>query len=336
MSYSYLNQRAWLFLAVFASLLFAGCSRTAYKITPVPADQELRETTLIDEGGLFPTKILLIDVDGILLDGRKPSLFGEGEHPVATFVEKLNKAADDPAVKAVVLRINSPGGAVTAADIMYQELLLYKQCTGKPVTAVLMDVAASGGYYVACGADEIVAHPTTVTGSVGVIMQLFNFAGTMNKIGAESNAITSGKMKDAGSPFRQLRPEERAIFQGLVEQFYDRFVQVVVDGRPNLTEERVRELADGRVWSAQQALELGFIDRVGTLRETLACLKERLEVSRVRVVTYQRPLDYKPNIYAQSPTSAGTGTEINLLQLQFPQGLPNSSPMFMYLWAPGM
>lgn len=327
--------RGWVALAVSVSLLAVGCSRTAYKITPVPADQDLRETTLIDEGGLFPTKILLIDVDGILLDGRKPSLLGEGEHPVSTFVEKLNKAADDPSIQAVILRINSPGGAVTAADIMYQELQLYKKCTGKPVVAVFMDVAASGGYYIACGADEIVAHPTTVTGSIGVIMQMVNFAGTMSKIGIESDAITSGKMKDAGSPLRKMRPEERELFQKLVDQLYDRFVQVVATGRPQLTEERVRELADGRVWSAQQALELGFIDRIGTLRDTLACLKERLKVHRLRVVTYNRPLDFKPNIYAQSPTG-GVGAEINVLQLQFPQGFPSGSPQFLYLWSPGL
>ena len=143
---------------------------------------------------------------------------------MSLFVEKLDKATEDPSVKAIVLRINSPGGGVTASDLMYNEVMAYKKRTGKPVVAVLMDVAASGGYYLACSADEIIAQPTTVTGSIGVIMQTVSFAGTMSKLGITADAITSGKMKDAGSPLKAMKPEEREIFQKLVNQFYDRFV----------------------------------------------------------------------------------------------------------------
>jgi len=257
----------YLFIGLF--FVLAGCGPRAYKITPVPAEQELEEEVLIDEGGFFPPKIALIDVEGVLMNRSKPELIGEGEHPVSLFVEKLEKAANDSGVKALVVRINSPGGTVTASDLMYKELKYFKERTEgeRPVVAVLMDVAASGGYYVACGCDSIVAHPTTLTGSIGVIMQLINFAGTMQKIGMEAEAITSGEMKDAGSPFEHLTTEEREIFQKLVDDFYDRFVEVVAAGREELDEEEVRELADGRVYSAEQALELGFVDRIGTLRD---------------------------------------------------------------------
>jgi len=311
-----------------------GCGPTAYKITPVPIDRSLEESILIDEGGLFPTKVVLLDVEGVLMNREKPSLFGGGEHPVSLFVEKLEKAAADPSVRAVILRINSPGGGVTASDLMHSELLHFKRQTeGKrPVIAVLMDVAASGGYYIACGADEIVAHPTTVTGSIGVVMQMVNFAGTMAKIGIEADAITSGKMKAAGSPFRKLKPEERKIFQQLVDQFYDRFVKVVDAGRPGLDEERVRQIADGRIYSAQQALELGLVDRIGTLRDAMAHVKEKISAKRLRIVIYQRPLGWKPNVYAQAPTDS---PQVNMINVDLPNSWPSPTPQFLYLWAPG-
>jgi protease IV len=330
-----MHRLVWLTTHVAASALLAGCGPTAYKITPVPVDRSLQETTIIHEGGWAPPKIALIDIDGIIMNREKFELIGEGENPVSLFVEKLNKAASDRSVKAVVLRINSPGGGVTASDLMYSEVQVFKQRTegAKPVVAVLMDLAASGGYYVACGADEIVAHPTTVTGSIGVIMQLFSLSGTLDKIGADAVAIKSGPMKDAGSPFKKLRPEEREIFQSLVDQFYDRFVAVVAKGRPNMTEARIRELADGRVWSAQQALELGFVDRIGTLREALASTKQKIDADRVRVVVYHRPLGWKPNVYAENPSGA---PQVNMINIQLPKDMALPEARFMYLWAPGL
>lgn len=310
-----------------------GCGPQSFKITPVPADRTLEESVVLDEGGLLTPKIALIDVDGIIMNRQQSGLFSDGEHPVSLLIEKLDKAAKDKSVKALILRINSPGGSVTASDIMYSEVLRFKKETkGKrPVVAVLSDVAASGGYYVACGADRIVAHPTTVTGSIGVIMQMINFAGTMSKIGVKADAITSGKMKDAGSPLREMRPEEREVFQSLVDQFYDRFVKVVADGRPKLTEEQVRTIADGRVWSAQQALELGLIDEIGTLRDAVAGVKEQVGLKKVKVVTYHRPLNWKPNIYAESPPAQ---PQVNLINVTVPPTWVRPEPQFMYLWIP--
>jgi len=311
----------------------SGCGPQSFKITPVPTDQTLEESVVIDEGGPFAPKIALIDVEGIIMNRELGGFFSEGEHPVSFLVEKLDKAAKDKSVKALILRINSPGGSVTASDLMHGEVLRFKKETkGKrPVVAVMTDVAASGGYYVACAADEIVAHPTTITGSIGVIMQTVNFAGTMSKIGVKADAITSGKMKDAGSPLREMKPEEREIFQSLINQFYDRFVKVVAAGRPGLTEARVREIADGRVWSAQQALELRLIDRIGTLRETVAGLKEKIGVKKARVVTYHRPLGWKPNIYAESPAGP---PQVNLINVALSPTWLQPEPQFMYLWVP--
>jgi protease IV len=330
--------RALPVIAVVVAALLAGCGSTptSYKITPVPSDRTLEEATMIEEGGFLPAKIVLIDVDGVIVNKRSSGLLSEGEHPVSLFVEKLDKAANDSSVKGLVIRINSPGGSVTASDIMYQELVHWKErtCHKKPVVGMMMDVAASGGYYLSCGCDEIVAEPTTVTGSIGVIMQMFNVVGTMRKIGVETDAVKSGKMKDAGSPFREIKPEERQVFQRLVDNYFDRFVKVVVAGRPKLDEAKVRAVADGRVYSAQEALELGFIDKIGSLREALADVKDQIGAKHVRVVTYQRPLGWKPNIYAENPAPA---PQMNMINIQLPESwAAYSEPQFMYLWAPGL
>jgi protease-4 len=128
-----------------------------------------------------------------------------------------------------------------------------------------------------------------------------------------------------------MKPEERAIFQSLIDQFYNRFVKVVAAGRPGMTEEKVREIADGRVWSAQQALELHLIDRIGTLREAVAGVKEKIGVKKARVVTYHRPLGWKPNIYAESPAGQ---PQVNLVNVALPPTWLQPEPQFMYLWAP--
>ncbi len=309
-----------------------GCQPGGYKIVPIPADKTLEEKTLAPGRGFLPPKVAVIDVEGILMNKADMSLFREGEHPVSFLVERLQRAEKDSRVKAVVLRINSPGGSVTASDLMYSQIQAFKRRTGKPVIAAMMDVGASGAYYVACACDEIIAHPTTVTGSIGVVMQTVNLAATLKMIGVETDAIKSGPKKDAGSPLRRMTAEEREIFQDLIEQFFDRFVEVVRTGRPGLTEQGVRELADGRVYSAQQALDAGLIDRIGTLDDATALAKQKADVPEARVVMYKRPLGWKPNIYAQAPQQGPTN--VNVIQLNLPSWLTQLNPQFLYLWVP--
>ena len=173
-------------------------------IQPVSTDQALVETVIYREAAFASDKILVADVDGLLINAHATELFGRGEHPVGLLLEQLDKARRDRSVKGVVLRINSPGGAVTAAELMHQEITRFREKTGAPVVAALMDVAASGGYYVACACDEIIAQRSTVTGSIGVLMQTFDLTGTMAKLGIGADAITSGPHKDAGSPFSKI------------------------------------------------------------------------------------------------------------------------------------
>lgn len=319
-------------LVIGVLMLAAACAPPSLLITPVSGRRELTETELSRDSLFAGPKIALIDVTGTIQNASSFQLFGKGENPVSELLEQLDKARRDSLVKAVILRINSPGGTVVASELMHDEVTHFKK-SGKPVIAVMMDVAASGGYYVACACDEIVAQPSTVTGSIGVIMLMFDVSGTMNLIGVKSDAITSGLHKDSGSPFRPMRPEERQLFEAVVKDMYDRFVKVVDEGRPKLDEAEVRRLADGRIYTAGQAVELGLIDRIATLRETVDSTKKRLGIKNVRLVAYQRSHDYRPNYYAQAP--APPAGDVNLLNVEMPYALTPPTPQFMYLWAPG-
>ncbi len=306
-----------------------GCAPKGLLIIPVSPNQTVREETLENAGFLAP-KIAVIDIDGLIVNTSSPTLLGGGEHPVSFLVEKLDRAASDKRVKAVVLRINSPGGGVTASELMHTEIKRFRERTGKPIVTVMMDVAASGGYYIACATDEIIAHRSTVTGSIGVIIQLFDVTGTMAKIGITPTILRSGDLKGGGSPFKKLSDADRAVFQGLIDHMYGEFVKVVVDGRPGLTESRVRELADGRVYTAPQALDNGLIDGIGTVRDAVTAAKHRAGIAKASVVIYHRPFVHTPNIYAKSPV----GGDINIINVQLPSWLKGHSARCMYLWAP--
>lgn len=315
------------------ALAVSGCGSPSLLITPVSGRRELVERELSRESLLSWDKIALIDVSGLLMNSAKTQWLAKGEHPVSLLLEQLDKARRDPSVKAVVLRINSPGGTVVASELMHAEIMHFKK-SGKPVIAVMMDVAASGGYYIACACDEIVAQASSITGSIGVVMQMIDVSGTMKMIGVTSDAIVSGEHKDTGSPFRPMRPDERRIFQDIVNEMFERFIDVVDAGRPGLNKAQVRRLADGRVYTASQALEAGLIDRIATMRETLQIAKERAGLKKMRVVTYHRPANYRPNYYASTPQRMQS--DINLIHLDVGSLLDRTAPRFMYLWSPSI
>jgi protease-4 len=312
----------------------SGCAPSSFLITPVPAERRLEEHVVLREAPLATKKIALVDVEGLLRDSRESSLLGPpGENPVALFKEKLDRAARDSRVKAVVLRINSPGGTITASDLMYHELLRFKDCTGKPVVTSMLDVAASGGYYLACGSDKIYALPTTITGSIGVIMLLPEISGTMQKLGMSMRVFKSGEMKDAGSIFRDMTPRDREMFNDLIARMYARFFDVVHDGRPEIAEDHLHEIADGRVFLGTEAQKEGLVDEVGGVHEALAAAKAAAGLcdQKVIVVEYARPLGYRPNVYARSDQPA---PQVNMINIQLPDWLSGQSPQMMYLWAP--
>lgn len=323
----------WMVFGAVLVSLCTGCLDQGLLIRPVSIHPALVEEELSRDSLFAMGKIAIIDLSGVLMNSHQPQLLGKGEHSVSRLAEQLDRARRDRQVKAVILQINSPGGTVTASELIHDEIMYFRKKTGKPVIALMMDVAASGGYFAACACDEIVALPSTITGSIGVIMQLLDISGTMNLMGVKADAITSGIHKDTGSPFREMRPEERELFQGMIDDMYERFVQAVIAGRPKLDESAVRKLADGRVYTAGQALEAGLIDRIANVRETIESVKKRVGLKRARVVVYARPLEYRPNFYAQAPLTNGANS---LLHVDWPSWLTDTSPKFLYLWKPGL
>jgi protease-4 len=300
-------------------------------LRPVHVGGPLEETVIAESHHwTCRNKVLIIDIDGVIMNARTSGLLGSGENPVSLFREKLDEAAEDPCIKAVVLRINSPGGAVTASDIMYQDLVHFRRETHKPVVACMMDVAASGAYYLSMGCDRIFAHPTTVTGSIGVIMSLYNATGLFTKIGVTSDPIKSGPNKDIGNPARAMTDEERAILQGMVNSFYDQFVQIVVRGR-ELPEERVRALADGRVYTGIDAQKLHLVDEIGYLDDAIQMALDMACIKDATIIAYDRCDGYRGSIYAGMPKIP---SEINV-KLDVPVLGNHPGASFMYLWEPG-
>ncbi|MEM1099492.1 MAG: signal peptide peptidase SppA [Planctomycetota bacterium] len=316
---------AWL---VLQSL---GCGRATLVVGIGAGDQRLTETTVLKETKARGNQVALIDVSGMLTTAEQRGFLSAENSPVSGFTEALNKAANDDDVKAVVVRINSPGGTVTASDIMYRELLRFRSNTGKPAVASMMDLATSGGYYLACGADTVVAHPTTVTGSVGVILQTVSVKPALSKIGVEARAFTSGDNKDAGSPLSSLTEDQAETLQALVDDFYGRFTRVVRQRRPELSAEVFDQATDGRVVTGVQALEWQMVDRLGGLRDAFSEAKRLANVERADLVRYHRPLDTPGSIYAASPTTPSDGgVDVSLLRID--GAFLQQTPGAYYLW----
>lgn len=326
----------WFYLGLLiSSVVLFGCGPAAFHVELVPTSQQLEETQIQRDEGLFIfDKIAVIDVDGLLINRPKYGWMRMGDNPVSLFIEKLDKAAADRDVKAVVLRLNSPGGTVAASDIMYHSLREFKRETGKPVVACMLDLGCSGAYYLACGCDGIVAQPGSVTGSIGTIFQTFSVAETMQKIGVKAVAIKSGELKDIGSPLHDLSAEERQVLEEIVRQFFEQFLTVVQEGRKTIEEQKLRGLADGRVFAAKEALHEGLIDKIGYPSDGIRWAKEMAGVEKARVVIYHRPLSYKPNVYGSSMSDGGgVGALINV---ELPDWLSSNGAQFLYLWQPGV
>ena len=318
-------QRLLLALALLGTGgLLPGCI-TVNLLEPAGPVQEVQLT------GTGDGKVLLLDLSGVISSQDKDGLIPQ-PNMLAAFKEDLTKASKDEKIKAVVLRINSPGGTVNASDILYHELKTFKASRKIPVIASMMDVAASGGYYMAMATDAILVHPSTVTGSIGVIMLTVNAKGLLEKVGVEANAITSGPRKDMGSPFRTMTAEEKAIFQSVIDSFYHRFLTVVQEGRPQLSADQIKKLADGRIYSGEQAKAAGLVDEIGYLDEAIELAKKKAGLTEARVVTYRRHGEYQNNIYSRViGNSSGLS---NLAHMDLLSIVRGGSPQFMYLWMP--
>jgi len=317
------------------ALLAIGCAPLTLTLD-TDGPRGLDAKTVYEDDSRTRNRIAIIDITGMMVNGSQSQLLGKGEHQVSLLHEKLEKARTDSSVKAVILRLNTPGGTVTASDMMYREILRFKQKSGKPVITLMMDMATSGGYYVACATDHLIAYPSTVTGSIGVILQTVSFKPMMDKLGIDAEPLTSGPNKSAGSPFEQLEDEHRQILQSMVDDFYKNFVQIVRQSRTKIPADQFDKVVDGRVVSASEAKELGLIDQIGDIYDAWDVAKQRAGIEHAHLVMYHRPLAVPASPYAASRSGAPNAgpTQINLAQFNFTDLLLPSRPGFYYLWTP--
>lgn len=311
-------------IGVFMAV-FSGCA----SVNLGPSIQPLKEKTLMGKGS---DKVLLLDIQGLISNQDKRAITGFpiNKGMVETVREILMKAEEDDKIKALLLRINSPGGTVTSSDIIYHEIMSFKAKKKVKVYVSIVDLAASGGYYIAMSGDTLMAHPTSLTGSIGVIAVKANVSGLMEKIGVGWEVVKSGDKKDFLSPLRALTAEEKILFQNTIDNFHNRFVDTIVTNRPGLDVAMVRKLADGRVYNSDQALDAKLIDAIGYLDDTLERMSKELGMTDPKVITYHRPGEYKSNLYSSLPNSP----TINLLNIDLGINLDRTSPHFMYLWMP--
>jgi protease-4 len=315
-----------------AAFLAAGCGGLHVNIGAESKKKPLKEFTL---QGSERGKILVIPIRGFLSDVPEKSLLGDKASIVEEVVSQLRMAEDDGNIKAILLKINSYGGSTTASDILYHEIMGFKERTKIKVVAALMDVAASGGYYVALPADRIIAHPTTITGSVGVVMILPKFGGLMDKLGLSVEVSKSGKEKDMGSPFRPSTPEEQKILQDLTDKMGKRFMDLVAKHR-SMDGEKLTVIGSARIYLADEALQMKLVDRIGYMDSAISEAIDLAGLSKdAKVVVYRRAKYPNDTIYNTS-VSSNIGGGRSLVDLNLPEIVPNLQPGFYYLWTPGM
>jgi len=273
-------------------------------------------------------RIAVVDVDGLLLNNDATGLGSWGENPVSIFRERLDAIECDPQVRGVVVRINTPGGSVTATDIMWRDLMAFKRRRCVPVVACLMDTAAGGGYYLATAADSIIAHPTSITGGIGCILNVYNLEDLMGQFNILGVPIKAGPNIDLGSPIKVLTEEKRKMLQDMADEFHERFREVVIKGRPDV-DRSIATTFDGRVFTAKQARDLHLIDDIGYLDNAVAVARSLAKVEYANVVFYHRRQDPALSPYSITPN---TPLQKGLIPVNVP-GLDRSKlPCFLYLW----
>lgn len=307
--------------AAFLIIFFVAImGATAVETTP-RTGLPLQTVTISGQAG--SPQVAVVPVHGMLIRGGALD-----EDPLVLLKAMLDRARGDK-VRGVILSVDSGGGGITTCDIMRKAVADYRNQTGKPVVTLMGDVAASGAYYVSCGTDYIMAHPTTITGSIGVLFPLYDASGLLDKVGVEDRTVKSGDYKDITSPFAERTPEEREqqkkLLSGVVQQMHEQFVSVVARGR-NLDPEIVTKLADGRIYTSQDARRFKLIDGVGYHEDAVAKVKELTGLTEVHVVEYRRTPSLKDLLLSHA------GEREITVQLGSQPGVTYKKPM--YLWDP--
>jgi protease IV len=283
-------------------------------------------------GGSQATRVALVDVDGLIVNQNQSGLLSVGENPVSSFREKLEACARDSRVRAVVLRINSPGGGVSASDTVAEELRRFRIVTGKPVVACLMDLATGGAYYLAVGADVVIATPNGVTGGVGALVNHFNLEDAMAQLNVRMQSVKSGDLLDMGSVNGSLgEGKTKELFKEMVEGYAERFRSRVAGLRPAMTAQDRETVFDGRILTAPKALALHLVDKLGYLDDAIAEAESLIGPCGAEVVMFERAGLPIHSIYSVTPNMPVQG---DLIPFSYP-GLERSKlPTFLYAWLP--
>ncbi len=346
-------------LSILLAIFLSACGRAALTFTLNPQPAHLEETAVIPPQGVTASgrsgaKVAIIDVRGVILDSPQRGFLTSASNPVDELVARLQKAEHDSAVRAIVLRINSPGGGVAATETMYHEVRRFREQTGKPVVVSMGEVAASGGYYLALAGDFVFAQPTTITGSIGVIMPTINVSQGLASIGIVSRSITSGANKDMANPLEPMREGQYALLQEMVNEFYGEFRSRVLERRNAVLasgssgdsataamylNDHADELLDGRVVTGLQAERTGLIDATGGVREAFAkaCVLASINPDKAQLIKYfdSNDVNGPRSVYGQArgpgdsagsggnsgdASGSASGPEINIVQLRLGDG----------------
>ncbi len=228
-------------------------------------------------------RVGVVEIEGIISESRQA-------------MEDVIRFKEDPTIKGVILRINSPGGSVGPTQEIYREVTKLKE--KKKVFVSMGSVCASGGYYIAAAGEKVYANPSTITGSIGVIMQSMILEELLKKIGVKSNTIKAGELKDAGTPFREMTPEEKAYLDGIVKNIHEQFIKDVATGR-KMEFEKVKSLADGRIYTGLQAKDLGLVDNIGNFYDTLDDIKKALNIKgKPQLVYTEKPFSFSKWLFS--------------------------------------
>lgn len=312
--------------SIATSLFFADTEDIFNEI--FAADQKFTEDIM--EGEDEFNKIAVFDVNGVIQDtGDTTPLMSTGGYNHRAFMDKLQMAKEDNAIKGIVLRVNSPGGGVVESAEIYDKIKEIQKDTKKPVYVSMGSMAASGGYYISAPANKIYASPETMTGSLGVIMQGYNYEKLAKKYGVEFVTIKSGPYKDIMSPNREMTEEERKILQTMINNSYNQFVKIIADGR-GMPEDQVRKLADGRIYDGRQAKEANLIDGFGHLEDVTDAMKKEINSPDAQIVRYTDVAGFGSLFSMGAQKLMGKDTETAGLLKLLTQ--PNS-PRLMYLYA---
>ncbi|MBF2661012.1 signal peptide peptidase SppA [Listeria innocua] len=335
-----MNAKRWIALGiVFALLIVSALAKfTSSQIASMEdseptlmesifADTSELTETVIEEGG--EDTIAVLSVDGTIQDtGEAGSLFSETGYNHAFFMDQLEEVRNNDAIQGVLLYVNSPGGGVMESAQIRDKILQIKKERKIPFYVSMGSMAASGGYYISAPADKIFASKETLTGSLGVIMQGYDYSELMKKLGVSDNTIKSGAYKDIMSGTRPMTDDEKKIMQSMIDDSYNEFVKVVATGR-GMSEEQVRKIADGRIYDGRQAKENGLIDAFGYQEDALEALKKEKDLKDATVIQYDAPESFRSLFSVAAQKMSGQNADITQL-IKLTGTL--KAPRMMYLY----